>query len=419
MSMAQPLPPNPSLNALATASLAPPVAPTQPVRGLPRGPTLGWSSFQRSQSDALPCIEDLPHRAFTTSGRAAIYQALLQLQLPPGSTVLVPSYHCPSMVAPVVLAQLKVAYFGLQANGLPQLDAISPHTARLAQAMLVSHYFGLPQSLAAVRQWCDLHHIRLIEDCAHSYFGQAGDRPVGAWGDFSTASLSKFFPVSEGGLLASNTHAIAPLHLRPPTLTDQLKGWVDVLEASAQYQQLPGINTALRWVFTLKKGLSPARAAHTSQAPSAEQRMMNDCDMGRIRQAPGWSSMALKQVLPRPRIIRNRQINYLAYAHHLADLAGSRPLFALQPLAVAQCAPYVFPLWVDDAERVYQSLRQLQLPVFRWDRVWPDMPTLERDVSPGWRQHVLQLLCHQDLSEADIAHTCQTLKQLLGQGRTA
>ena len=411
MSMANP----PLLTSLMNSSPAAQGAQNGPPRGLPRGPTLGWSSFQRSQASVLPCIEDLPHTAFTTSGRAAIYQALLQLQLPRGSTVLVPSYHCPSMVAPVVLAQLKVAYFGLQANGLPQLDAISAQTARQAQAMLVSHYFGLPQSLAAVRQWCDLHHIRLIEDCAHSYFGQAGDRPVGAWGDYSTASLSKFFPVAEGGLLASNTHAIAPLHLNPATLTDQLKGWVDVLEASAQYQQLPGINTALRWVFTLKKGLSTPSVAQATPAPSPEHRMMNDCDMGRIRQAPGWSSMALKQVLPRPRIIRNRQINYLAYAHHLADLAGSRPLFALQPLAVAQCAPYVFPLWVDDAERVYQSLRQLQLPVFRWDRVWPDMPTLERDVSPGWRQHVLQLLCHQDLSEADIAHTCLALKNLLGQ----
>ena len=39
-------------------------------------------------------------------------------------------------------------------------------------------------------------------DDPHTLFGQAGERPVGAWGDCATASLTKFLPTSELGLLA-------------------------------------------------------------------------------------------------------------------------------------------------------------------------------------------------------------------------
>jgi len=80
--------------------------------------------------------------------------------------------------------------------------------------------------------------------------------------------------------------------------------------------------------------------------------------------------------------------------------------------------PYVFPLWVNDADRVYHSLRALALPVFRWDRIWPDTPTLADDVGPSWSQHVLQLLCHQDLGEADVARTAlATLALLSSEGQ--
>ncbi|MBK9574239.1 MAG: DegT/DnrJ/EryC1/StrS family aminotransferase [Rhodoferax sp.] len=53
----------------------------------------------------------------------------------------------------------------------------------------------------------------MIEDCAHCFFGQAGERPIGAWGDFATASLTKFFPVPEGGLLASSSRPLPGLAL--------------------------------------------------------------------------------------------------------------------------------------------------------------------------------------------------------------
>lgn len=380
---------------------------------LPRSPVLDWSSFRFVDAPGISSIEKLAYTAFTTSGRAAIYQALLQLQLPPASTVLVPTYHCPTMVAPIPLANLVPAYFGLRADGLPNLDTIDAATASTSKAMIVSHYFGVGLSLAEVRQWCDQRGIALIEDCAHCFFGEAGARPVGAWGDFSTASISKFFPVSEGGLLASAQRPIPNLSLTRPGLKAQLKGWVDVLDLATRYQRFSGINNALALMLKLKNSYQRPDANAGNTIEPLTPNMMQDCDMARIAQAPLWASMILKAVLPRGRIIARRQRNFACYAAHFDGVLGAKPLFVLNSAQTARIAPYVFPLWVDEPDRVYQALRDQELPVFRWDRIWPGTPRLDGDFGPLWSHHVLQLLCHQDLSQADVTRTSRAVLGLL------
>ena len=392
-----------------------------PSQALPRGPVLGWSSFKTVDAPGIASVENLSYTAFTTSGRAAIYQALLQLQLPPASTVLVPSYHCPTMIAPVILANLNVAYFGLQADGLPKLDSIDAATANKAKAVLVSHYFGLAHSLADVRRWCDERGIALIEDCAHCYFGNAGERPMGAWGDYSTASLSKFLPVPEGGPLASARRPITNLQLATPSGKAQLKGWVDIFELTTKHRRVAGLNSILAALFRLKNSRlrhvnsneNEAKYRARSETNTTAATMMRDCDMDRITQAPLWATMALKTLLPRGRLIVRRQENYACYARHFDNVQGARPLPPLTTASTSEIAPYVFPLWVDDADRVYHALRAQDLPVFRWDRIWPGTPQLPDDVGPIWSRHVLQLLCHQDLSEADVERTSQSVLSLL------
>jgi perosamine synthetase len=381
---------------------------------LPRGPVLDWSSFTCIDVPNIHSIENLQHVALTTSGRGAIYQALLQLKLPAHSTVLVPTYHCPTMVAPVLLANLEVAYFGLRSDGLPHLEAIENTSAQKCRAMLVPHYFGLAKSLKEVRQWCDARGIALIEDCAHCYFGDAGERPVGAWGDFATASVSKFFPVPEAGLLASAYRPITPLSLKKPSIKAQVKGWIDVVELASQYHRLAGLRTVLAWIFTLKNIRTPPSAAcETTVAPPDVSSMVRDCDMARIDLAPLWAATTLKKVLPRGYIITQRQQNFSRYAAYFAQVLGARPLFPITPDIADSTAPYVFPLWVDEPNAIYQAVRALKLPIFRWDRIWPNTPALPEDNGPLWSHHVLQLLCHQDLSAADIDYTAQVVLDLL------
>ena len=388
------------------------MAPNRTKYPLPSTPVLDWCSFAPARQAArVHSIDDISEAVITTSGRAAIYQALLQLRLAPGSIVLAPTYHCPTMIAPVILANLDVEFFGLRPDGLPNLSSIDSSTASKAKAIIVSHYFGLARSLAEVRNWCDEHRIALIEDCAHCYFGDAGERPVGTWGDFSTASLSKFFPVPEGGVLASARAHISALNLAPQDFKSQLKAWADILETSIVHGRFAGINGVLALLFKLKKLTRRAEGdAGNTEARSDAASMMQICDMARIAQTPAGAAVMLKTVLPRGQIIAKRRRNSAIFARHFEHARGAQPLF---PKEDEKAVPYVFPLWVEEPDRVYHALRAQNLRVFRWDNVWPGIPQIPGDVGPSWSRHVLQFLCHQDLSESDITHTALTTLNLV------
>lgn len=378
---------------------------------LPRGPVLDWSSLSGAHAPAVPAMDEARTQLLTTSGRAALSLALKALQLPSGSKVLVPTYHCPTMIAPVLHAGLKPAFYALGEDALPRLDALDPAHAD-ARAIIVAHLFGLPRSLARVRHWCDAHDVALIEDCAHSFFGLAGERPVGAWGDFATASLTKFFPVPEAGLLVSGTRRLPGNPLPGQGWKAQLKGVVDVLETATQSGRLQGLQPVLRGLLSLKnrRGPKPSTAREPDTvSPSSAADELQGCDMSRAGMAPVAVARWAYGRLPRARIAARRRANFQQLKLALAHAPGARVLFDASPTD----APYALPLWVDDADRVYQGLRAAGMPVFRWDRVWAGTPTLAHDEGAWWRGHVLQVLCHQDLSDAETALVAATVRRLL------
>ncbi len=377
---------------------------------------LGWGSFLPHRASALPNVSQLQHKAYTTSGRAALLAALRQLALPAGSGVLVPTYHCPTMVAPVLQAGLLPIYFPIGPDGLPELDGIAARAASSAKAMFVAHYFGLPKSLARVHAWCRTRGITLVEDCAHSYFGRAGDRAIGHWGDYATASLSKFFPVSEGGLLASAHHALKPLGLTPPGLRAQAKGALDVIEYAHRHGRLPGLSHLLAPTFWLKnraRAQTPPFTPAVHEAPPDAASLMTGCDMERVALAPSAATLALHHMLPVGGVVHQRRLNFQTLASALAGAPGVEPLAAQLP---DDAAPYVWPLRVDCPERadaIYARMRTAKLPVFRWDRIWPGTPADPQDSGLQWSRQVLQMLCHQDLNAADLAYVAGTTRRIL------
>ena len=80
---------------------------------------------------------------------------------------------------------------------------------------------------------------------------------MGCWGDFATASLSKFFPVPEAGVLASVNREITSCLLESRSFLEQVKGGVDVLEFSAMHGGLRPLNKLVNNLSTLKKSRKP------------------------------------------------------------------------------------------------------------------------------------------------------------------
>jgi perosamine synthetase len=378
------------------------------MSAIPRRPVLDWSWFGPSEESPLPSVGDLPHQQLLTSGRAALYQALQQLLPSPRQRVLVPSFHCPTMVSPIVQAGLQPEFYALAANGLPDTERLNPD----AMAVIAFHPFGLTQSMAVLRAWCDRHGVALIEDCAHALFGHAGERPVGTWGDYATASLTKFLPVPEAGLLASNRHPLRPIALQAQGIKAELKAWVELLEVAALYERLPGLNAMLGWRARRAWSRQPTTGP-MPPPPDTETAWMSMSDMARVERAPLAASRWLAQPRPRQRDVLRRSEHFARYARHLDVLNGAgRP-----PKLPAQgAAPYAYPLWVRDAkqaEGLYQFARAEQLPVYRWDRVWPSCPELTDDAGLPWQRQILQLLCHPSLSSKQVEAVARRLAQQL------
>ena len=378
---------------------------------IPRLPVFGWASFSRRRTVVPPSILESPHRLFTTSGRASIALALKALGIKQGDRVLVPTYHCPTMIAPAVRLGADPLFFPTDAEGNVCLDSLRAVDLTRTKAMLAVHYFGIPKPMAHVREFCDAHGIALIEDCAHTMFGEVEGRPVGAWGDFAIASLTKFFPIPEGGCLVSASRDLTPDALESRGLKIEIKALVDLIEPGAHYGRLPGVNKLLTTVIAAKRlvrnAMRPSRA--TMVPGKTEEDSLTDFDtlpvLGNLTATSRW----VVESVDRSRIVSIRRRNYLMLAQRLGELPGARVLYPRLPDGAV---PYVFPLWVDDPDMKYSALKAAGVPLFRWDRLWPGTASIAGDWGLKWSRHIFQLPCHQDLTMADLDWLVETLFDL-------
>jgi perosamine synthetase len=373
---------------------------------IPRLPVLDWHTFSGKQTSATCCLLANPKNSFTSSGRASILLALEMLGVGPGDKVLVPTYHCPTMIAPVIALGALPIFYPLNIDGAPKLEWIRQADSTGIRAILVAHFFGLPQPLANVREWCDQQGIRLIEDCAHALFGVSEGRPIGAWGDLAIASLTKFLPVPEGGCLVNNTASSPTPAIQQPQFIGQIKAGLDIIHLGVTHGRLKGLGLFVKGMYGFLKifrRTSPEKAlpAGTSTADGFS------IDTVLAHQSLTYASRWISMNAPRERIVAQRQKNYLSLAHALSGLEGMHPL---HPDLPPDCAPYVFPLWVNQPDPGYAELRRREFPVSRWDRLWPTVPTIADDCGGNWSHHVLQLACHQDLTSDDLRQMVDTLK---------
>ncbi len=388
-------------------------SPQFPDPHVPKNPVLGWSSFSRAPvSDrdstiSLPSVLSLPHKRYVTSARVAIALALQRLGVGPGDRVLVPAYHCLSMVEPIVFCGAEPCFFALTpALGVP-LDALAARDLSGVRALLVTHYFGFPQAMEAICAFARSRGIAVVEDCAHAVFGHADGRPIGSWGDYAAVSLMKFFPVYDGGCLASAVHPLDDLDLQSPSGRFEAKALLNSIERGLRYRRFPGMQAAAQTTLMVKdamwRGFKRLRAGRDSvpfayHDPAASEGV-NGLDPAWLDRRMSFASQQLVEHLPVARIVALRRRNYLRLDAALRDLPDAHPLFDRLPDGVV---PYVFPLWVGRPDRVFVRLKTDGVPLFRWERLWNEDAIRVDPLSARRATEIFQLPCHQELTDDDL-----------------
>ena len=162
-----------------------------------------FSFFHSSRNDYLFS----PAAPLMYQGRYAFYEALALLGCMTDDEVLLPSYHCLSMVEPVVRYGCKVSFYKIRGNLQTTVNDIQDAITTDTKAVFLVHYFGLFQKkIEEIKDYLLSKDIFLIEDCAHVI--PLRHQKAGTIGDISIFAPRKFLPLIDGAFLRINNPKI-------------------------------------------------------------------------------------------------------------------------------------------------------------------------------------------------------------------
>ena len=200
-----------------------PLAATYPRPRLPVLPVLSTRSFHETTEAEFPSRFFGADCVALRTGRAAIAQALRLAGVGPGHEVLIPGYHCGSMVEPALWARADIAFFDIHPDLTLDYGDLERKLSARTRVIIAPHYFGFPQALDPLLVMRERHGFLVIEDCSHALFGSSAGHVLGSRGDFAITSTSKWFAAIEGGALCCNDS---------PRLSERLPS----LSRSARYE---------------------------------------------------------------------------------------------------------------------------------------------------------------------------------------
>jgi dTDP-4-amino-4,6-dideoxygalactose transaminase len=371
-----------------------------------------WAQFARLPRGRAPWRDWFPFNVaggtWTFSGRVALYHGLPSLRLPAKSTILVPSYHQGVEIDALLAAGYRLRYYRLDRQLSIDLTDAEQRLDETVSALYVIHYFGFAQPLEPIRQFCEAHGLRLIEDCALSLFSRENDTWLGSVGDLALFSVYKTLPLPHGGFLVTkaprSASALTPAP-RVSTLAQALDLLHQGMEASAWWRLekwwTRASRRAARMIRWERSGIVASGGARW------DSRLL---DYG----ASPWI-VPLMRLMDRDAVVARRRANY----EHLASRLRGRVSFPFSELAAGTC-PLFFPVMVPDKVECQQALERLGVQsVNLWDASHPTCPPALAAEVAGWRRHCLELPIHQELSADQVDRVAAALIHVLGSASEA
>jgi dTDP-4-amino-4,6-dideoxygalactose transaminase len=383
---------------------------------IPLSPVLSLASFRRAGGQRTQSVLDAGNVRFVTSGRIAIGLALREMGVKAGDKVLVPAWHSPSMVPPILWLGAEPVFYRLRDDTTVDIGDVVAKLDASTRVLMVTHYFGFPQQeISTIRALCDARGIQLLEDCAHCLIGEHLGRPIGAWGDYAIASSMKFLPIYEGGLLVSNRHSLRKIALRSAGIGFEAKVALTSLEKGFAHGRLAGIRAAL-WLPMKAKdtawGLlkSHRTAGAAALAPDSSDSSFN-FDPRWLDKRSSWFARLMTRVASAGRIASARRTHYQRIDQALRYLRGGRPLYPRLPQGTC---PWVYPFVADDPERLCERLREAGVPMVRFGRpLWQGVDDSVCAVSSDLSRRVLGFPCHQELRDDELAWMVKAIREAL------
>ena len=160
-----------------------------------------WLGFGKTVADFESSYEDkfnVPNFLMVDSGSNALYLALVTMNLPKNSEVILPSYTWVSCAQAILLAGLKPIFCDVDYNSMNiTKEHIQNKITDSTSAIMVVHYAGLPVDMDEILSL----GYPVLEDAAHAVCSTYKGMACGTIGDAGIYSFDavKNFTVGEGG----------------------------------------------------------------------------------------------------------------------------------------------------------------------------------------------------------------------------
>lgn len=382
-----------------------PIPPAYPKPWFPMLPVLGRTGA--AVETVRPVSRFLESDArFTASGAAAIFLALRDAGVGAGDCVIVPAYHCPTMVFPVLAIGAEPLFVPIGEDLSIGVDAIDRVAERRTRAVLLPHFFGFAQpEMQTIVTWCRARGAVLIEDCAHAFYGVDGGFVPGRTGDYAIASTRKFFAGTEGGALVANGRRLrVSLPAAPWVL--QARSLFDTLHLAALAGNLPMMRSRAAALGTGELA-GPADAQAALDEARAQPAGADEIEASTLGRAALFSTVAC---IRGANHARSASVRRARYARWKARVGATRGVRALRDEDPASGVPYVFPVLLEDPGRQFTRLKYAGVQVWRWDRLARD----ECQTSRRLALELVQLPCQQSLEDSRFDALLDAFEQAVG-----
>lgn len=340
---------------------------------------------------------------YTHKGRSGLALLCQHWNLQAGHEILMPAYNCGTEVDPFVSDGLNVVFYRVTVKARLDLEDLLHRVTSRTRLIYVTHYFGWPQDLRFLFDYCREKNIHLVEDCALSLFSSPASAPIGLLGDAALYSFPKTLPVPDGGALTLPKGALS---VDPPREAPSSKvmfrellplikrTMLRFLDSVGFYQWVPGGLLQRK----PREGIAPKTPAGLPEMPRSYyfDKAIKDMTASRL------TFLVLKHAVPKF-IVTQRRKNYLQLFNAAKTSRVLRPLFYALPDGVC---PLSLPVIVEgDRESACQHFNTWGIAATQWwagyHRCfdWEAFPEAK-----FLKDQVLTIPVHQQLSPSAVEH---------------
>jgi dTDP-4-amino-4,6-dideoxygalactose transaminase len=327
---------------------------------LAQHPTLRFTDLVTSPRTGLPLLTSHRKRLYDTyDARVAIFQVCQSLTDRLKKPVLIPGFHCPSVIDPVLAAGCHVKLYRVNTDLEIDLDHLESLMKKGVSAIIVIHFFGIQSDLRTIVALTERYGGVLIEDWAHAFMNAATKSLPGDRGDIAIYSFYKHVPTCAGGAIRI---------INPEIIFSPSMGGIGVLRTLRIIKTLAdqiALNAPDGLVrsayFGLDKARRALRAYRRKHSFDANSTSLYDFDPALAKARMPWISRWIYGHIERDTMIDRRRRAFEVWNSALRENESLKKVIRRLP---QDACPWAYPVLVANRSRYDVQLRSLGVPLF-------------------------------------------------------